>query len=101
MALLPASPSGGAVTYTAVTASDTYVNSGRTELHIKNGGGGTCTVTLVASGSCNQGFNHNLVYSVLAGQDKLIPAADIARFGSTVNVTFSPTTTVTAAVLEP
>lgn len=101
MALLPASPAGGAVTYTAVTASDTYNNSGRTALHVKNAGGAPTTVTLVASGQCNQGFSHNLVYSVTNGSDKLIPAADIARFGSVVTVTFSPTTSVTAAVLEP
>lgn len=101
MALLPSSPSGGAVTYQAVTASDTYVNSGRSELHVKNAGGGACTVTLTATGSCNQGFSHNLIITVPAGSDRLIPAADIGRFGSTVTVTFSPTTSVTAAVLEP
>lgn len=101
MALLPSSPSGGAVTYTAVSASDTFVNTGRTELHVKNAGGGSTTVTLTAVGQCNQGFSHNLVYTVTAGSDKLIPAPDLTRFGSTVTVTFSPTTSVTAAVIEP
>lgn len=111
MALLPSSTpgaAGAAVVYTQVTASDTFVNSGRTLLHVKNpdvSNALTVTVSNDPAYVASQDAPGYLskVFTVPANTDRILPALNLARFGSTVTVGFTKTggiTSVTAAVIE-
>jgi hypothetical protein len=94
---------GAAVTYGAVTASDDFVNDGNSRLHVKNASGSPCTVTFNSIAACDQGFDHDQIVTVPAGSDRIIGPFP-ARFtdpnnGNKTGVTYSPTTSITAALL--
>lgn len=102
MALLAPQVPGGALVYANASASDTYRNTGSQVLHVRNAGAGACTVTIVGVAACNQGTVHSQAYNVPAGEDRIIPAQSPDRFNNVsglTTVTFSPTTSVTVAVL--
>lgn len=107
MALLPASPSGGDITYTAASGGgDTYANHGAERLHVKNGSGSGITVSVVHQLACNQGVVHSPdTYVVPAGAGFLIPALDPGKYNDPatglVHLTYSGVTTLTVAVLAP
>lgn len=96
---------GAAPGLAAVSASDTFVNDGRCLLHVKNGGVGSTNVTIDDVGTPNPGsatsFNPDVVVAVPAGEERVIGPFPTARFntsGGLVTVSYSVTTTVTAAV---
>lgn len=94
---------GVAATYSAVSASDTFSNTGEEVVHIKNGGGSATTVTITSAQQCNQGFSHDLTVTINAGADKFIGPFPTNRFNNSSGLcTFacSPTTSVTAAVVR-
>lgn len=94
---------GAAATYSAVSASDTFANTGEEVLHIKNGSASETTVTITSAQQCNQGFSHDLTVTIAAGADKFIGPFPTNRFNNSSGLcTFacSPTTTITAAVLR-
>lgn len=94
---------GVAATYGAVSASDTFTNTGEEVLHIKNGNVGTVTVTITSAQQCNQGFSHDLSVTLTTGTDKFIGPFPTNRFNSSSGLcTFacSPTSSVTAAVVR-
>lgn len=90
--------------FTAVTASDTFDNDGRTYLHVKNGSASSINVTVNAAVLCNHGFDHDVVVAVPASAERIIGPLDPSRFNDPttglVGVTYSATTTVTAAVFK-
>jgi hypothetical protein len=94
--LTATSTTGAVVALTAVAASDTFANDGRTIYEINNGSGGAITATFVAVGACNHGVSHDLVGSIGAGVRKRFGPFSIDRFGSTVTVNHSATATITA-----
>lgn len=91
------------VTYGAASASDTFANGGQERLHVKNGGGSPDTVTVNSVKNCDQGFDHDVVVSVPAGQDRWIGPFDPGRFTDPATglatVTHSFITSVTQALL--
>lgn len=91
-------------TYSAATASDKVLPGSNTVLHVKNGGGGALTVTLVTPGTVDSLAVADRVVSVPAGEDRFIsvPGGIYANRadGGLATVTFSPTTSVTFAVLR-
>ena len=94
---------GAAATYSAVSASDTFANTGEEVLHIKNGSAAEVTVTVTSAQQCNQGFTHNLTVTLDAGVDKFVGPFPTNRFNNSSGVcTFacSPITDVTAAILR-
>lgn len=104
MALLAAqsiSLTGNTATYSAVNASDTltYTNAPRV-LHVKNGGGGSITVTIVVPGSTHGQANPDIPITIGAGADKFITGftSDLAVDG-VITVQYSGTSSVTAALL--
>jgi len=112
MALL--SPSVSALTGVvlapaAATAStgDTFANTGKEMLYVKNGSGSSINVTIDAPATCdfNVGANaaHDQVVAVAAGVEKLIGPFPVARFNAAglVTVICSAVTTVTVAVIAP
>ncbi len=97
-------PAGLAVAFVAAAAAgNSFVNNGRTFLRVRNGGGAAITVTVVASGRCDQTFLHPETVSIPAGGERDIGAFAIARFSDTtgrVTVTYSAVTTVTVAAIR-
>lgn len=93
-----------AVTYSAVTASDDFVNGGNERLHVKNGAGAPINVTVVSPKLCDQGVQHNLVIAVPNASDRFIGPFDPTRFNDPVTgkttVTYSSITTITAALVD-
>lgn len=94
---------------TAVSASDTFANpNGRTVLIVDNGGGSPTTVTIVTSGvhyvstSVSYPIADDAI-TVTNGTRKVIGPFDKSAVNGAndiITVTFSPTTSVTATVLE-
>jgi len=104
-------PGGLGPTYSAVTASDTFVptaaGGAATFLHVKNGNAASCTVTVVQKTACSYGSNtptHDLVVSVPATTgDRMIGPIPAERYQDpttgVATVTYSVTATVTAALV--
>ena len=101
-ALQQMSATGTAVSYTAVSASDTLgeTSSGRAFLHVKNAGGSSDTVTIVTPGTVGPGLAiADLAVVVANGTEKFIGPLDPAIFPTGSTVTHSFTTSVTAALV--
>lgn len=95
--------STGLVEPTKAAASgggDTFTNDGATSLEVDNGGGGAITVTVDAVKDCDQGFDHDSVVSVGAGETRRIGPFPKSIFGSTPDVSYSGVTSVTVAAVS-
>lgn len=92
-------PSYGA----AAGGGDSFPNDGKTVLHVKNGGGGSITVTVDSQAQCSFGFDHNEAVVVGAGADKILGPFPPKRWNDSnerVNVTYSGVTSVTVAAIR-
>ena len=94
--------SGLEATYTAVSASDNFVPADGSFLHVKNGGGSDCTVTITTPGTVDGLAVGDRTVTVTAGEDRFIQIPPNLYRGSNGlgTVGYSPTTSVTAAVLR-
>ena len=92
--------------YEAANAGgDEFTVGAKTYLHVKNGGGGSITVTVDSKVNCDQGSDHNSVTSVPAGGERIIgPFEDVQRWGDASSkraaITYSGVTSVTIAALK-
>lgn len=88
-------------TYTAATAAgDEFANDGNTILHVKNGSGGSLTVT-VATTQTVEGLSVSDAAIVIPDtEERFIGPFAVRTFGGTVGVTYSTDTSVTVAVLK-
>ena|SRR5205085_8044761 len=99
---------GVAITYASCAGGgDTFVNTGRERVHIKNGSGGSITVTFSSgSNKCSFGVSntaHDRVVTVGAGVDKWVDVFDPSQFNdasNNVNIAYSGVTSLTIAVLR-
>lgn len=95
---------GLAPSYDAAAAGgDEFVNSGRTFIHVKNGGGSPIDVTVDSQMPCSQGYDHNAVVAVPASGEKMIGPFRKDRFNDSdgkVQITYSAVTSVTIAAIE-
>ena len=100
--------SGLTASYASVTASDTVVNNGNIFIHVKNGGGGSTTVTITAqkTKADNSSFGKltksNATKAIASGAEAFIGPFSPAFNNSSGNIviTYSVTTSVTIAALE-
>lgn len=97
--------SGLAPSYVAADATGNYFTNqtGRTFLHVKNGGTAAIDVTVDSQQLCSFGFDHNNVVSVPAGGERMIGPFTTTRWNDAngrVNVSYSGVTSVTIAVLQ-
>ena len=98
---------GGAITYSAVDAGagNTVVNDGKTVFLVKNGGGGSVTVTVVSVPDSN-GRTGDLTLVVAAGAEECVGHLDPALFNQRsgdvgqVHFNFSVGTSVTMAAVS-
>ena len=98
-------PTGGlGATYSAASAEDKFVPGEGVILHVKNGGGSPCTVTLVTPGTVDSLAVADRTVSVPAAGERFIAAPGDyyanRSDGGLATVQFSPTTSVTFAVLR-
>ena len=99
------SASGSVEAFTPVTTSDTFRNTGKTILVVKNGGAtDPVTVTITSKVTCNQGYTHDLTVTVAAGETKFIGPLPTARFNDPttdlVTVGYSAVTSISAMALQ-
>lgn len=93
---------GTTATYSAVSASDSVTPDSGQLLHVKNGSGASVTVTVVIPGTTWGQANPDIAVTVGAGADKFIPLYPAQADASTglITVTYSATTSITAALLK-
>lgn len=85
----------------AGVSGDTFVNDGRTFLHVKNTNAATRDVTVDSIENCDQGFDHNAVVTVPASTgDRMIGPFPTERFGATCTVSYTATAGVTVAAIK-
>jgi len=95
---------GLSVSYVAADSTgDSFVNNGKTFIHVKNGGGSSIDVTVNSVTPCDQGFDHNAIVAVPASGEKMIGPFLQTRFNSCdgkTSVTYSAVTSVTVAAVS-
>jgi hypothetical protein len=87
----------------AAVGGDTFINNGRTFLHVKNGGASSITVTIDSKVLSNYGTDVDIVITIPAGSEKIFGMFDQVRFGSNLgiaNIAYSAVTSVTVAVIS-
>lgn len=87
----------------ANAGGDTFVNDGKTFLHVANGSGGALTVTVDAQRLCDQGFDHDAIVSVPAGTERYIgpfPKNIFNTTGGVCDVSYSGVTSLTIGALK-
>lgn len=104
LAVQKVSKTGLAPAFAAAAAGgDEFSNGGRTYLHVKNGSAASVDVTADSKKQCDQGYDHDVVVAVPAGQERLIGPFDPTRFNNSsgrVNVSYSAVASVTVAAVE-
>lgn len=96
---------GLAPTYTSASGGgDTFLNNGKTFLHVKNAGASAVTVTIDSKVLSNYGTDVDIAVSVPASSERMIGVFDIGRFSDLntglANITYSAVTSVTVAVIS-
>ena len=87
----------------AGAGGDTFANSARESLWVKNGSGVSINVTINSVLACDQGFDHDLVIAIAAGAEKIIGPFSTVRFNDVsgiLGVTYSAVTTITVAAVK-
>ena len=91
-------------TLVAAVGPDTFSNNGEnTVLIVDNGGGGSITVTIDGTGTAPTGavaFDDDVDVTVVNATRRHIGPFPKGRFGSTVSISYSGTTSVTVAVVS-
>lgn len=94
---------GTTPTYSTVNATDTVkLTSNNLYLHVKNANAGAVTVTVVVPGTKFGQANPDVVVTIAPGAEKFIGSFAGEMVDPTtqlISVTFSPTATVTSALL--
>ena len=88
----------------AAEDGDTFVNNGRTFLHVKNADVDvTRTVTINSLVDCNQGHDHNIEVEIPKEEERIIGPFSPSRFNSNtgvVSVTYDDHSDVTVAAIS-
>lgn len=84
----------------AAGGGDTFTNDGATFLHVKNGGGGSITVTITSSGYDGPTPYKDQTVTVSNGSEKMIKPYPPKATGTTTAVGYSGVTSVTVAAIQ-
>lgn len=93
---------GTAPSYGAVAATDSVAPNPHGFIHVKNGGGVSTTVTVIVPGTQYGQARPDVAIVIAAGADRFIPMTftDLADpADGLIDITYSPTASVTAAAL--
>ncbi len=104
LTLRPMSTASSVITYSAVSASDTFPldGAGKTFIHIKNAGASPDNVTIVTSGTVGPGLAiADLSFTVTNATERFVGPLDPALYAvdGIATITHSFTTSVTCAVI--
>lgn len=96
---------GITLSFAAVAASDTFVNTGQEVIYVKNGGGSPTTVTVTSGGQTYHGASYgNQAVTVNNASEKIFlpypPEVTNSTSTGLTTVTCSPTTSVTIAIVQ-
>lgn len=95
---------GGAPLFVATAAAGNhFVNDGRVVLEFVNGHTAPITITVNSVSPCNQGFDHDFIFTVPNGTRWRTPPLDPGRFNSAVghvSVTYSLVTALTVSAIR-
>jgi len=90
--------------YVACAAGgDAFPNSGNTFIHVKNAHTEAWVVTVDSVKACSQGYDHNSIVSVPAGEERMIGPFPRGRFNDAngkVQITYDGVTALTIAAIE-
>lgn len=88
----------------ASAGGDTFANTGREVVHVKNGSAAAIDVTLVGANPCEFGFTHSDVVSVPAAGERIIDPTPTRRYvdktTKKTTINYSAVTSVTVAVYQ-
>lgn len=98
-------PGGLTPAYSAAAGGGDKVTPGNdTFIHVKNGSGGSLTVTVDSVTPSNYGTDADLVVAIPAGQERMVGPLPGARFAGVsdglVSVTYSGVTSLTIAAIK-
>jgi len=82
---------------------DEAANNDYTFLHVVNGHSGALEVTVNSVKACDQGFDHDVVVSVPAGEERMIGPFDRGRFNDSagkIQITYDAVTALTIAAIK-
>lgn len=98
---IPLTAAGLAPAYAAAVGPDTFVNDGKTFLHLKNTNGAARNVTISSPTSCNQGSTHDIVVNVPATTgDKMVGPFPVDRFTAAPAVAYDAVTGLVVAAIR-
>ncbi|MHB0934898.1 MAG: hypothetical protein ACYC6A_00785 [Armatimonadota bacterium] len=87
----------------AAGGGDSFVNDGKTFIHVTNGSAGSLNVIITAQNACSQGVLHTLTVAVPAGESRMIGPFNRNIYNDAagkVQLTYSGVTSLTIAVLS-
>jgi hypothetical protein len=87
----------------AAGGGDQFLNTGREVLYVKNGSGGSITLTLAPAGTPNGLALATYTVTIAAGAERIIGPFDTSLFNNAsgmVTITYSGVTTLTVAVIR-
>lgn len=82
--------------HSAAAAGNHFTNDGRVNIEFVNGHTAPIDITILSVAACNQGFTHNLTFTVAAGARRRMPTLDPGRFNNAAGHTSITYTLVTA-----
>lgn len=93
---------GTTITYTTATAADRFLPADRVFMHVKNANAGTVTVTIATPGTVDTLAVGDRVITIPTTQERMISLPDSLYRSSDGlgDVTFSPNTSVSVAVIR-
>lgn len=87
----------------AAVAGDEFENNGKTFYHVKNGSATAKAITFDSVKPCDQGFDHDVVVNIPAGEERLLGPFAPERFNNQsrqVKVTYSSVDLLTVAAIS-
>ena len=87
----------------AASGGDSFANTGKILLYIKNEAVASRTVTIASQVECNQGETHNVVVTVPASSEEMVGFFSINRFNDSdgeAQITYDDEADVTVAAIS-
>ena len=84
-------------------AGDSFLNNGKTFLHVKNASATAVNVTVDSKALSNYGTDVDIIISIPATGEKVLGPFEVGRFNNNfgiANVTYSAVTSVTVSVIS-
>jgi hypothetical protein len=92
------------VSFAAANVDGNFIsNNGNIGLRLANGSGSEITATVAAQNACSQGFNHDVVITIPAGDTVEVGKLPIRYYNDAlgnINITYTDVTSLTIAAVQ-